>query len=66
MDKPISHQAGENASNAQGIKMGIRRLGSSIQISLHCDGDYQGHRTLRPSGWNLHKKGEVTIDLRAR
>jgi hypothetical protein len=41
MGKPTSRQAGENASDAHGIKIGIRRLGSGVQISLHCAGDYQ-------------------------
>jgi hypothetical protein len=65
MGKPTSRQAGENASDAHGIKIGIRRLGSGVQMSLHCAGDYQAIE-LYDRLVESARKGKVTIDLRAR
>ena len=46
------------------MKIGIKRFGSSVQINLRCDGDYQAielyDRLVKSS-----ENGEVKIDLKA-
>ena len=46
------------------MKIGIKRFGSSVQINLPCDGDYQAielyDRLIKAA-----QNGEVKIDLKA-
>jgi hypothetical protein len=65
MDRANSHVAGESPSDGQSIKIGIRRLGSNVQISLHCGGDYRAIEAYERLV-DYARKGEVSIDLRAR
>jgi hypothetical protein len=61
----ISQPAGEGASDLLGMKIGIKRFGSSVQISLQCDGDYQAME-LYDRLVESAQRGKVTIDLKAR
>ena len=47
------------------MRIGIKRLGSTVQISLQCEGDYQAIE-LYDRLVEAAQKGKVTIDLKAR
>ena len=61
----ISQPDGEGASDLLGMRIGIKRLGSTVQISLQCEGDYQAIE-LYDRLVEAAQKGKVTIDLKAR
>ena len=61
----ISQPHGEGASDLLGMRIGIKRLGSTVQISLQCEGDYQAIE-LYDRLVEAAQKGKVTIDLKAR
>ncbi len=48
-----------------GMRIGIKRLGNSVQINLQCDGDYQAME-LYDRLVQGAQKGEVTIDLKTQ
>jgi hypothetical protein len=47
------------------MKIGIKRLGGSVEISLQCGGDYQSIE-LSDRLVEAASRGTVTIDLKAR
>ena len=61
----ISQPDGEGASGLLGMKIGIKRVGSTVQISLQCDGDYQAME-LYDRLVVAAQSGKVTIDLKSR
>jgi hypothetical protein len=61
----ISQPNGEGASGLLGMKIGIKRVGSTVQISLQCDGDYQAME-LYDRLVEAAQSGKVTIDLKSR
>jgi hypothetical protein len=61
----ISQPGSEGTAGLSGMKIGIKRFGNSVQISLQCDGDYQAIE-LYDRLVAAAKRGEVTIDLKTR
>jgi hypothetical protein len=61
----ISQPDGEGASSLLGMKIGIKRFGGSVQISLECDGDYQAIE-LYDRLVEAAERGKITIDLKLR
>ena len=55
----------EGASDVLGMRIGIKRYGGTVQISLQCDGDYQAIE-LYDRLVEAAQKGKVTIDLQAK
>ena len=55
----------DGESGVRGMTIGIKRLGSSVQINLQCIGDYQAIE-LYDRLVDAAQKGEVTIDLKKR
>ena len=62
--KSMSRPTGETGSRPVGMKIGIKRFGSSVQISLQCDGDYQAIE-LYDRMVKSAENGQVKIDLQA-
>ena len=62
--QPITQPTGDDTSSMAGFKIGIKRFGSSVQINLQCDGDYQAIE-LYDRLVKAAEKGEVRIDLKA-
>ena len=60
----VLQPGGEDASGVCGMKIGIKRAGSSVQINLRCDGDYQAIE-LYDRLVEAAQRGSVTIDLKA-
>ena len=60
-----ANSEGESATGLAGMKIGIKRLGSSVQISLQCGGDYHAIE-LYDRLVDAARRGTVTIDLKAR
>ncbi len=56
---------GEDTTGLLGIRIGIKRFGSSVQISFQCEGDYHAievyDRLVEAA-----QTGKVTIDLKER
>ncbi len=55
----------DSASNLVSVSVGIKRLGSSVQISLQCGGDYQAIE-IYDRLVEAAQKGEIKIDLKTR
>jgi hypothetical protein len=55
----------ESATGLVGLKIGIKRFGSSVAISLQCAGDYQAME-LYDRLVEAMSSGTLTIDLKAR
>ncbi|WP_419759252.1 hypothetical protein [Acidisoma sp.] len=55
----------EGASDVLGMRIGIKRAGNTVQISLQCEGDYQAIE-LYDRLVDAAQKGKVTIDLKAK
>ena len=62
--KFMSRPTGKTESDHPGIKIGIKRFGSNVQISLQCDGDYQAIE-LYDRMVKAAENGQVKIDLQA-
>jgi hypothetical protein len=62
---PILQPTGEGTSGLRGMKIGIKREGSVVQINLRCAGDYQAME-LYDRLVEAAERGEVTIDLKTR
>jgi hypothetical protein len=56
---------GAGASGLGGMTIGIKRSGSSVQISLQCGGDYHAIE-LYDRLVEAAKSGSVTIDLKRK
>jgi hypothetical protein len=63
MSSPLPQQTSESDSGG-GIKVGIKRFQSVVQVSLHCHGEYQAIE-LYDRLVEAAERGEVQIDLRA-
>jgi hypothetical protein len=61
----ISQPDGEGESGLLGMKIGIKRLGGSVQITLQCGDDYQAME-LYDRLVEAAESGKITIDLKAR
>lgn len=55
----------EGSSDVLGMRIGIRRYGNNVQISLQCEGDYQAIE-LYDRLVEAAQQGKVTIDLKAK
>jgi hypothetical protein len=60
----IVQPGGERASGLRGMKIGIKRVGGSVQINLQCDDDYQAIE-LYDRLVVAAQRGEITLDLKA-
>jgi len=58
-------KSGESDSGFRGMKIGIKRLGNSVQISLQCDSDYQAIELYERLVQGA-QRGQVSIDLKRR
>jgi hypothetical protein len=60
-----SNHGGVEASGLTGVKVGIKRFGNSVQLTLQCSGDYHAievyDRVVEGA-----QNGKVTIDLNLR
>ena len=63
MSSPIPQPHGEGLAGV-GIKIGIKRFGSSVQVNLQCNGDYHAVE-LYDRLVEAAENGEVRIDLKA-
>ena len=62
MSSPTPSPTGERKSGG-GIKIGIKRFGSNVQVNLQCNDDYQALE-LYDRLVEAAEKGEVKIDLK--
>lgn len=60
----MRRRTGETGSDRPGMKISIKRFGNSVQINLHCDGDYQAIE-LYDRMVKSAESGQVKIDLQA-
>ena len=65
MSEMENQATGPAASDAAGIRIGIKRHGRSVQISLGCHGEYQAME-LYDRLVEAAEQGLVSIDLKSR